>query len=186
MMVRDAFSSALCRLTLRTGTGLSDGFPPGGIDAHDVRVLSSPLPHRVQGLTAHSPTNFSLNFPMTCSLSESTRLSINYLLHAELTHAAAEPATSYTSMRMRSTCTRTLPPNSPAGTFPQMSISPLRAQTAPQSACPSEVSCDLVMSPVDHFLIVCLFRRSLREVQDAKVSCTPWHGTDHELSYVHV
>ena len=24
---------------LHDGTGLSDGFPPGGIDAHDVRVI---------------------------------------------------------------------------------------------------------------------------------------------------
>ena len=38
--LRDAF--LLCygtKLTLRIGTGLSDGFPPGGVDAHEVRDL---------------------------------------------------------------------------------------------------------------------------------------------------
>ena len=62
-MVRNVFSFPLGRLTLRIGTGLSDGFPHGGIDAHDVRLS---LPHRVQCLTVHSPTSFSPNCPMTC------------------------------------------------------------------------------------------------------------------------
>jgi hypothetical protein len=98
-----------------------------------------------------------------------------YLFHAKLTHAshpAADPATSYTSMRIHSTCTRTLPQNTPAGISPQMSISPLQVQTAPQSACPSEVGSNLVMNAVNYVLNVCLIRRSLRQVQDAKVSCT--------------
>jgi hypothetical protein len=46
-MVRYAFRF-LCvmRLTQRIGTGLSDGFPPGGVDAHDVCNLPPPLRHR--------------------------------------------------------------------------------------------------------------------------------------------
>ncbi|KAH8995902.1 Metallo-dependent phosphatase-like protein [Lactarius akahatsu] len=59
---------------LHDGTGLSDGFPPGGIDAHDVRVFPYTLPHRVQSLSliAYSPTSSSPNCPMTCSPSETT------------------------------------------------------------------------------------------------------------------
>ena len=75
-------------------------------------------------------------------------------------------------MQIRSTCTRTLSPNFPAGTSPQMSISPLQVQTAPQSACLLEVSLRL-HHECRHLLIVCFVRRSLRQVQDAKVSCTP-------------
>ena len=41
-MVAYATHFLLCygtKLTLRIGTGLSDGFPPGGVDAHEVRDL---------------------------------------------------------------------------------------------------------------------------------------------------
>ena len=62
------------QLTLRTGTGLSDGFLPGGIDAHDVYVPPSHLSHRLDRLTAPSPTSSSHNSPMMFSPSESTLL----------------------------------------------------------------------------------------------------------------
>lgn len=30
-----------------SGTGLTDGFPPGGVDAHDASLLSCPLPYLI-------------------------------------------------------------------------------------------------------------------------------------------
>ena len=122
---------------------------------------------------------------MTCSPSESTRLfhKVYPQRRADACVAPADPATSFTYMRIHSTCTRILLQNFPVDTSPQMSISPLQVQTAPLSVCPSEVSFNLVTNAVNHFLTICPIPRSLRQVQDAQVSCTPQHGTDDDLFF---
>ena|SRR6267378_4288414 len=79
----------------------------------------------------------------------------NYLLCLELIHVWADSVMNCTSTRTRSTCTRTLPPSFPAGTSLRTSISLLRAQTAPQSACPSEVRSNFAMNPTSPDFMSC-------------------------------
>lgn len=137
------------------------------------------MPRRSQSLTAYSPTNSSPNCPMTCSPSESTHLfHKNASFDTELTRGSSHELYIYANtLDMYHNFAPKFPGRYLTSnvniTVPGPDGSPISVPVGSQLQLGRDRT---------HFLMICLIRRSLRQVQDTKVSCMPRNDAADKLS----